>query len=244
MPTSPLQSIVSAGIEIAQSELQLDELLGLVAARAREVTEAYGAAVELIDGEDMVYRGAAGGLAGALGARLRIRGSLSGRALEERAVLYAADCTTDPRVDRAACERLGVRSMVVAPLYRAGAAVGVVKVSSERPDAFSERDFAALSLLAQSVAASLQRQMMLERVELALAEAEAARRDAERAMAVKSEFLANMSHELRTPLTSIIGFAGLLSASGGLADQQARFVERISAAGAVSSPIASASSLE
>lgn len=48
-----------------------------------------------------------------------------------------------------------------------------------------------------------------------------AREDADAAMAAKSEFLANMSHELRTPLTSIIGFAGLIGASGlDLTDQR------------------------
>jgi signal transduction histidine kinase len=237
MPTPPLDAIVAAGIEIAQSDLQLDALLELVAVRAREVTRAYAAAVELIEGDELVYRGCAGGLSNTRGARIKIAGSLSGRAMAGRVVLYSPDTRTDLRVDRDACARLGVASMAVAPLYRAGQAIGVLKISSNQPRAFSERDFAALSLLSQSIGASLQRQMMLEAVEealakrtAALAEAEAARRLAERAMAVKAEFLANMSHELRTPLTSIIGFAGLLQASDGLDPKHGRFVERISTA--------------
>ena len=60
---------------------------------------------------------------------------------------------------------------------------------------------------------------------------EDARERAEVAMA-KQRFLANMSHELRTPLNSVIGFAGLLSASPLDADQ-ASHVERIVKAGEV-----------
>jgi PAS domain S-box-containing protein len=53
------------------------------------------------------------------------------------------------------------------------------------------------------------RDMMASLIE-ARREAEAARRDAERANAAKSEFLANMSHEIRTPMNGIIGMTDLV----------------------------------
>lgn len=53
---------------------------------------------------------------------------------------------------------------------------------------------------------------------------------AQSAAQAKSDFLANMSHELRSPLTSIIGFAGLLNASGAVADRERHFAQRIQAA--------------
>lgn len=62
------------------------------------------------------------------------------------------------------------------------------------------------------------------------AELREARDRAEAAAHSKSEFLANMSHELRTPLTSVIGFSGLLQASGTLAGEERRYVDRISTA--------------
>jgi PAS domain S-box-containing protein len=54
-----------------------------------------------------------------------------------------------------------------------------------------------------------------------------ARDRAEVAARSKAEFLANMSHELRTPLTAIVGFAGLLTAKGELAEQERHWASRI-----------------
>jgi PAS domain S-box-containing protein len=55
----------------------------------------------------------------------------------------------------------------------------------------------------------------------------AAKERAEVGARSKAEFLANMSHELRTPLTAIVGFAGLLTANGALAEQERHWVSRI-----------------
>jgi len=44
---------------------------------------------------------------------------------------------TDGRVDRAACRKIGVRSMIVLPLLTTRSVVGVLKVFSDAPDFFS-----------------------------------------------------------------------------------------------------------
>ncbi len=58
-------------------------------------------------------------------------------------------------------------------------------------------------------------------------EAEAARREAERANAAKSTFLATMSHEIRTPLNGLTGMVALLSETP-LNEEQEEFVKIIS----------------
>jgi TonB family protein len=50
------------------------------------------------------------------------------------------DTEADARVDAVASRRLGVRSLVVVPMLRRGAVVGVLEVFSPRPFAFTERD--------------------------------------------------------------------------------------------------------
>jgi signal transduction histidine kinase/CheY-like chemotaxis protein len=65
------------------------------------------------------------------------------------------------------------------------------------------------------------------RLRAALAEARAARAEAERSAAVKTEFLANMSHELRTPLTSVVGFTRLAAEQSDLSPLSRDYIDRV-----------------
>jgi signal transduction histidine kinase len=66
-------------------------------------------------------------------------------------------------------------------------------------------------------------------VERLLADAEAARREADAANQAKSGFLATMSHEFRTPVNAVIGYANLLDMelAGPLTEQQRGYLERL-----------------
>lgn len=114
-----------------------DQILTRVATEAVELLPAAtGAAVELADGEDMVYVAVAGELAPWLGYRVRREGSMSGRALTARHPLASDDTEVEERVDRDACRAVGARSMLCVPLRAAGEsemALGVLKVTSGLP---------------------------------------------------------------------------------------------------------------
>lgn len=132
--------------------IDAEEILTRVATEAVSLlTAASGAAVELADGEDMVYVAVAGELARWLGYRVRRAGSMSGQALSADGPLAADDTEIDERVDREACRAVGARSMLCVPLRAAGTsdtAVGVLKVTSRLPGAFGDEDVAVVSRLA------------------------------------------------------------------------------------------------
>ncbi len=124
----------------------------LVDEALRMVSTADGATLELLDPDGwLTYLCSSGTLEGSAGVRLRAATSLSGMSIEARTTLRCDDSATDPRVDRAMCERLGIRSMVCVPLQRESGAVGVLKLSSQQPGALTDRDVRLLDELAEFI---------------------------------------------------------------------------------------------
>ncbi len=150
-----LLEVIRIQTDIAKQGLDLGGVMALVAQHAQQLTRASGAVVELVDGDEMVYRATAGVAASLLGLRLKRQGSLSGRCIEEGRPLRCDDSEVDPRVDRQACRRVGLRSMIVEPLKHNDTPVGVLKVLAPNPNAFNEMDMKTLELLAAPIAAAM-----------------------------------------------------------------------------------------
>jgi diguanylate cyclase (GGDEF)-like protein len=156
LPSSEtLIEIVRTQTEIAKLGLDLGGVMAFVAERVQKLTHAKGAVVELAEGDDMVYRAAAGNLAGQLGLRLSRAGSLSGLCVEKGTILRCDDSELDPRVDRVACRTVGLRSMIVTPLKHHDTTVGVLKVVAPEIAAFSDDDIQALELMSELIAAAM-----------------------------------------------------------------------------------------
>ena len=150
-----LSAIIAVQTEIAAARLELDGIMQLVCARAQELAHADGGIVELADGTDMVYRAATGLAASHLGTRMDSTHSLSGLCVRTGQVLRCDDSETDPRVDREACRRVGLRSMIVVPLVHQGQSVGVLKVMAAQPNGFDNSDAHTLQLLAGLIGSAM-----------------------------------------------------------------------------------------
>ena len=143
-----LKKIIATQDEISAGVDHLDTQLNLLVGRSQELTKADGAAFEQLEGNTLVYRVASGIAAQQVGLRLGRTSSLSGECLRTDETLTCDDAETDPRVDLAACRRVGLRSMLVMPLRAKGEGPkGVLKVLSARPGAFGARDLRTLHLM-------------------------------------------------------------------------------------------------
>ncbi len=89
--------------------------------------------------------------------------------------------------------------------------IGVLSVqSTEHENRFNEDDQRLLSTIAASVGVALRKAKLFDEIHSAKMDAEAAKKNAEKANEAKSAFLSTVSHELRTPLTSVLGFAKII----------------------------------
>ena len=160
--TARQQAIVEAQLDIAQVELTPSKVMQRICQRAASLTGAFAAVIELRDGDEMVYRSTTASLRQHLGMRLAVEGSFSGLSATTGETLICKDTSEDPRVDAEACRKVGVGSMIVAPLRTGSAVVGVLKVMSPHPNGFDDDDAGALELLAVPFATAMTNAWRLE----------------------------------------------------------------------------------
>ena len=139
------------------ADLALEIVLNEVVDSACLATGATGAAVVLRRGGAMVCRATSGATAPELGAQLDTASGLSGECIRTRTTQHCDDVLNDPRVDVAASQRLGVRSVMVMPLVRDGELAGIFEVFSSLPNAFGERDERTLEVLSGRILVNLER---------------------------------------------------------------------------------------
>ncbi|MFI5113628.1 MAG: GAF domain-containing protein [Terriglobales bacterium] len=141
--------MTAAGGARALEEHDLEAALQLLVERAQYITGATGAALALLQGEEMVCRASAGASAPAVGARLQVRSGLTGESIARRQLLRCDNAESDGRVNLDTCRELGIASIVVLPLIsRSGRVLGLFELFSDHAYAFEERDLSALERMA------------------------------------------------------------------------------------------------
>jgi len=147
----------SATVQYEFSSLGTDltATLRLIGERARALTRGTGAAIALIHKGGVMCRASVGVSAPALGTRLDVNSGLSGECFREGKTLRCDDAEHDPRVDLESCRRLGVRSILAAPVRYERDTVGLLMVFAPEPFNFDEGDVAVVESLAHTVIRSM-----------------------------------------------------------------------------------------
>jgi TonB family protein len=143
-------ALAAGGGGSSSPDLALDLVLNQIVEQACLATGATGAAIALTRDGEMVCRATTGRNAPDLGVRLDNAG-FSAECLRVGTLQRCDDTETDPRVDAMACRLLGVRSILVIPLWYWGEFMGIFEIFSPRPNAFGERDEQTLQALAYRI---------------------------------------------------------------------------------------------
>src|SRR5215471_4864347 len=145
-----INTLAASGGGSSSNELALDLVLNQIVEQACLATGATGAAIALLRDGEMVCRATTGRNAPDLGTRLDNAG-FSAECLRIGTLQRCDDTDSDPRVDPVACRLLGVRSILVVPLWYWGEFMGIFEIFSPRPNAFGERDEQTLQALAYRI---------------------------------------------------------------------------------------------
>jgi GAF domain-containing protein len=143
--------------DVHPAEIDLEPAICVIAERAQALTGATGAAIALRHGEEIICSARTGRTAPDLGVRLQTNTGISADCVRTGEVVLCHDAERNPRVDLASCRRLGVRSILAAPLRHFRRTLGVFEVLSAAPYAFDNRDVATMQLLSSVTVAAISR---------------------------------------------------------------------------------------
>jgi GAF domain-containing protein len=155
-PIAAPHALINAG------EIDLEPGISIIAEKAQVLTGATGAAIALRRGNEIVCRARTGRTAPDVGVRLQTDRGLSADCVRTGEVLLCNDAETNPQVDWATCRRMGVRSILAAPLRHFQRTLGVFEVLSSTPGAFDNNDVATMQFLSGMMVATISRLSSLQ----------------------------------------------------------------------------------
>ena len=182
------------------SSLEVDEAFGAFIRELRGLVPFERTAIVLVEGDTATTMATAGRGADEVfppGNRDPIEGSLLERVLEGKIVVRRDLTERDSPADEQLLA-LGLRSELVAPLLLGARTIGMLSLSRDRVDAFSEDEVELVALLGRLVATAVQN----------IRAYEAERRRVEelaRLSQLRADFVSLVSHELRSPMAAVIG---------------------------------------
>lgn len=166
-----LKKIIKVQDVISAAPIDLDPTLQIILDQLMEITNSSGAAIEMVEGDEIFYRASAGTLKGFKDYRMKYMNSLSGYCIAHGEIVNCTDTEKDNRVNNEATRKFNIRSMVVAPLMHEEERIGVLKVSSERVNAFDKKDIEAVEILSKVIGPSIAQKQDYEANRALLAQA-------------------------------------------------------------------------
>ena len=151
LDTELFQAVLEVEQAVTAAGLDSETVMRVITERSKTLTGASGAVIESVRADEVVPLLHIGSEA----PRLKLDGSLSGLGVRTGELQRSNDTYNDQRIQHQAYRDLGIRSLLVVPLRDEQRILGLLKVVSPEPNAFSDRDAKALRLLGGLMGAAL-----------------------------------------------------------------------------------------
>jgi putative methionine-R-sulfoxide reductase with GAF domain len=122
--------------------------MNLLAERARGVGDASGIGIALLEGNQLVHRAGSGTALQHVGSQLTAVLSNAAHDHPRREILRVENARTDSRIEGEICRQFDVEALLMVPIYREHAMMGVLEVFFKEPHAFSEPEVRTYQLMA------------------------------------------------------------------------------------------------
>jgi hypothetical protein len=146
--TRSLSAVLELQGLMAESELDVDRAMPLMAERARNVAQATGVAIAILQGDQLVYRAGSGSSAAYVGRRVTAILSVSRHTKSKAEILRVENAQRDGRIEAAICRQFGAESLLILPVYDNRNLVGVMEVIFSDAHSFQEQEVRTYRVMA------------------------------------------------------------------------------------------------
>jgi hypothetical protein len=147
-----LHAIVEVQRLIATDDLDLDGAVALIADRAREVADATGVAIGLLEGDELVYRAGSGSVTTYTGRHVKATLSVSAHNRARGEILRVENTETDARIEAAICRQFGAKALLIVPICYDRDVAGAVEILFGEAHAFKDHEVRTYQLMAGLIA--------------------------------------------------------------------------------------------
>jgi hypothetical protein len=165
MDNQSLFAIMNVQRLVTTGRLDVDGAMLLIAESARNVANATGVAIGLLEGNRLIYRAGSGSAATYIGRHVTASLTASADARASREILRVENTQTDTRIEAAICRHFGAKSLLILPISQDRAVVGVLAVLFGEAHAFQDREVRTYHLMAEQIEAAISQAARRERGE-------------------------------------------------------------------------------
>ncbi len=152
---SQLETAIAVEQKILTSDFNIDNIMNLIILNAQEITQADGAALGMIEHEEINFKVDSGIYKNFEPLILNVNTSLSGHCYKTGEFIICQDADKNEIVNKAVCRKMGIRSLFIFPLNYNNKIIGILNIAYKEPNAIKEEYISLMKLLLVFLASAI-----------------------------------------------------------------------------------------